>query len=225
VEPCDNCDVCKDPPKYFDGTVLAQKALSAVVRSRQRLPMSVLVDVLKGTRSPMVQENGWERIKTFGAGSDVSAFAWIMFIQQFLQLGLLEVAYADHYHLRITRAGEAVLQGERPVRLVSPETIRERQERPKKRKDVLVATPSASTEDLLAELKSLRRTIAADMKKPAYIVFSDATLLDMAEKQPRTIHEFRLVNGVGDHKTSQFGSAFLEAIAAWRSRRASPGAS
>ncbi|HRH68676.1 MAG TPA: DNA helicase RecQ [Flavobacteriales bacterium] len=213
AEPCGNCDVCKDPPKFFDGTVLAQKALSAVVRSREQLSMSVLVDVLKGTRSHEVNDKGWDRIKTFGAGNDVSAFAWIMFIQQFIQLGLIEIAYIDHYHLKITRAGEAVLQGERPVRLVSPETIKERQERPKLRKDLVVAEPSPASMDLLAALKALRRTIATDLKKPAYIVFSDATLLDMAEKKPRNIYEFRLVNGVGDHKASQFGKAFLKAIA------------
>jgi len=214
VEACGNCDVCKDPPKYFDGTVLAQKALSAVVRSREQLSMSVLVDVLKGTRSHEVNDKGWDRIKTFGAGNDVSAFAWIMFIQQFIQLGLLEIAYIDHYHLKITRAGEAVLQGERAARLVTPETIKERQERPKLRKDLVVAEPSPAAVDLLAALKALRRTIAADLKKPAYIVFSDATLLDMAEKKPANIYEFRLVNGVGDHKAAQFGKAFLEAIAA-----------
>jgi ATP-dependent DNA helicase RecQ len=216
VEACGNCDVCKDPPKYFDGTVLAQKALSAVVRSQQQLGMSVLVDVLKGTHSPEVQEKGWSRIKTFGAGHDTSAFAWMMFIQQFIQHGLLEIAYADHYHLNVTRVGEAVLQNERPVRLVSPETIKERQERPKLRKEAPLAEPSAAAADLLAALKTLRRTIAADLKKPAYIVFSDATLLDMAEKKPRNIYEFRLVNGVGDHKASQFGQAFLDAIVAWR---------
>jgi ATP-dependent DNA helicase RecQ len=216
VEACGNCDVCKDPPKYFDGTVLAQKALSAVVRSQQQLSMSVLVDVLKGTHSPEVQEKGWSRIKTFGAGHDTSAFAWMMFIQQFIQHGLLEIAYADHYHLKVTRVGEAVLQNERPVRLVSPETIKERQERPKLRKEAPLAEPSAAAADLLAALKTLRRTIAADLKKPAYIVFSDATLLDMAEKKPRNIYEFRLVNGVGDHKASQFGQAFLDAIVAWR---------
>jgi ATP-dependent DNA helicase RecQ len=216
VEACGNCDVCKDPPKYFDGTVLAQKALSAVVRSQQQLSMSVLVDVLKGTHSPEVQEKGWSRIKTFGAGHDTSAFAWMMFIQQFIQHGLLEIAYADHYHLKVTRVGEAVLQNERPVRLVSPETIKERQERPKLRKEAPLAEPSAAAADLLAALKTLRRTIAADLKKPAYIVFSDATLLDMAEKKPRNIYEFRLVNGVGDHKASQFGQTFLDAIVAWR---------
>jgi ATP-dependent DNA helicase RecQ len=216
VEACGNCDVCKDPPKYFDGTVLAQKALSAVVRSRQQLGMSVLVDVLKGSFSQEVQEKGWSRIKTFGAGSDVSGFAWIMFIQQFIQHGLLEIAYAEHYHLKITRAGEAVLQGERPVRLVSPDTIKERQERPKSRPDISLPEPSPASADLLATLKALRRSIAADLKKPAYIVFSDATLLDMAEKRPASIYEFRLVNGVGDHKASQFGAQFLEAIAAWQ---------
>ena len=213
VEACANCDVCKDPPKYFDGTVQAQKALSAVVRSQQQLGMSVLVDVLKGTHSPEVSEKGWNRIKTFGAGNDTSAFAWIMFIQQFIQHGLLEIAYAEHYHLKITRAGEAVLQNERPVRLVSPDTIKERKERPKLRKEMLVAEPSPASADLLAALKTLRRTIAADLKKPAYIVFSDASLLDMAEKKPKSIYEFRLVNGVGDHKAAQFGKAFLQAIA------------
>jgi len=186
------------------------------VRSRQQLGMSVLVDVLKGSFSPEVQEKGWSRIKTFGAGSDVSGFAWIMFIQQFIQHGLLEIAYAEHYHLKITRAGEAVLQGERPVRLVSPDTIKERQERPKSRPEISLPEPSPASADLLATLKALRRSIAADLKKPAYIVFSDATLLDMAEKKPGSIYEFRLVNGVGDHKASQFGAQFLEAIAAWR---------
>ncbi len=216
-EPCGNCDVCKDPPKYFEGTVLAQKALSAVVRSGQQLGMTVLVDVLKGTYSPEVNEKGWQRIKTFGAGHDTSAFAWAMFIQQFLQLGLLEIAYDDHYHLRITAAGESVLRGERPVRLVSPDTIKERQERPKRTK-VTVVEPTVASTDLFAVLKELRRALAKELGKPAYIVFSDATLLDMAEKQPRNMHEFRQVNGVGDHKAAQFGKAFLEAIADWRAR-------
>ena len=215
AEPCGNCDVCKDPPRYFDGTVLARKALSAVARSGQQLGMSVLVDVLKGTHSPEVSEKGWQRIKTFGAGHDTSAFAWMMFIQQFLQLGLLEIAYADHYHLRITPAGDAVLRGDRPVRLVSPETIKERQERSKVRKATPVAEPEPASADLLAALKALRRSLAADLKKPAYIVFSDATLVDMAEKMPRNIHEFRQVNGVGDHKAARFGEAFLEAIDGW----------
>ncbi|MEO8588216.1 MAG: DNA helicase RecQ [Flavobacteriales bacterium] len=214
VQPCGNCDVCKDPPKFFDGTVLAQKALSAVVRSHEQLGMGVLIDVLKGTYSPEVSEKGWQRIKTFGAGNDTTAFAWVLFIQQFVQHGLLEIDYKDQHHLKLTRAGEAVLRGERPVRLVTPETIKERQDRPKQRMESVVAEPSAAQADLLAALKALRKTVASELKKPAYIVFSDATLLDMAEKNPKNVYEFRLVNGVGDHKVAQYGKRFLEAIAA-----------
>ncbi|HQV75489.1 MAG TPA: DNA helicase RecQ [Flavobacteriales bacterium] len=215
AEACGNCDVCKDPPKYFDGTVLAQKALSAVVRSGQKLPLSVLVDVLKGTTSPAVSEHGWQRIKTFGAGNETTAFAWVQFIQQFIHLGLLEVDYRDHHHLIITRAGEAVLKGERPVGLVTPETIKERQERPKRTRQV-VAEPSPESAELLAVLKELRRTIAKEMGKPAYVVFSDASLIDMADKKPKNVYEFRLVNGVGDYKAQQFGKAFLEAVKGWK---------
>ncbi len=217
---CGNCDVCKDPPTYFEGTVLAQKALSAVVRSRQQLSLSILVDVLKGTHSPEVREKQWQRIKTFGAGADVSAFAWIQFIQQFIQLGLLEVDYREHHHLKITSGGETVLRGERPIQLVTPDTIRERQERPKRTRQVVVAEPAADVADLLSVLKELRRTIAKEMAKPAYIVFSDASLHDMAVKRPANLHEFKQVNGVGDHKAAQFSTRFLAAIAQWRKEQA-----
>lgn len=211
-EPCGNCDVCKDPPKYFDGTVLAQKALSAVVRGREQLALGVLVDVLKGTYSPEVKERQLQRIKTFGAGGDTSAFAWVQFLLQFIQYGLLEVDYRDHHHLKITAAGRMLLAGDRSVSLVTPETIKERQERPKLRKDVLVPESTASG-DLLAALKDLRRTIAKEIGKPAYVVFSDATLIDMAEKKPKNLYDFRLVNGVGDHKAGLYAERFLKTVA------------
>jgi ATP-dependent DNA helicase RecQ len=211
--PCGNCDVCKDPPKYFDGTVLAQKALSAVVRCKEQVSMSVLIDVLKGTYSPEVQEKHWHTVKTFGAGGDTSAFAWMLFLQQLIQHGLLEVDYRDHHHLKITEAGRAVVQGERSVRLVSPETIKERQERPKKKEVAPVEPTDGVTGDLLSRLKALRRIIAQEIGKPAYIVFSDATLIDMAEKRPMNVYEFRLVNGVGDHKAKLYAERFLATIA------------
>ena len=215
-EPCGNCDVCKDPPKYFTGTVIAQKALSAVVRCKEQLSMGLLIDVLKGTRSPEVQEKGFDTVKTFGAGADTSAFAWLMFIQQLIQLGLLEIDYKDHYHLKITAPGQAVLRGEREVRLVTPDTIKERQERSRKPVAPVAVEASPASADLLQRLKDLRKSIARELGKPAYVVFSDATLLDMAEKKPANIHAFRQVNGVGDHKAARFGKAFLEAIDGWR---------
>ncbi|MEZ4806896.1 MAG: DNA helicase RecQ [Flavobacteriales bacterium] len=214
-ETCGNCDVCRDPPNYFDGTVPAQKALSAVVRCGQRTPLSTLVDVLKGTSSAEVIEKGWHRIRTFGAGADISAFAWVQFVQQFIHLGLLEVDHADHHHLVITRAGEAVLKGQRSVPLVTPETIKQRRERPARaRAGTTEALPA--TDELLGVLKELRRSIAKEMGKPAYVVFSDASLTDMAGKCPTDMYAFRLVNGVGDYKAQQFGAAFIAAVRAWK---------
>jgi ATP-dependent DNA helicase RecQ len=213
-EPCGNCDVCKDPPKYFSGTLTAQKALSAVVRCREQLSMSMLIDVLKGTRSSDVLEKRFDQVKTFGVGADTSAFAWMMFIQQFIQHGLVEIDYKDHYHLKITDTGKSVLQGEREVRLVSPETVKERQDRSKKAKALTMAEPTTASADLLQRLKDLRKVIAKEIGKPAFVVFSDATLIDMAEKRPTNVFEFRLVNGVGDHKVKTYGERFLAVIAA-----------
>ncbi len=213
AEPCGNCDVCKDPPKYFSGALLAQKALSAVVRCKEAVGMSVLIDVLKGTRSAEVLENKFDLVKTFGAGGDVSAFGWMMFLQQMIQYGLLEIDYKAHYHLKVTDAGHSVLRGEREVRLVTPDTIKERQERTKKQATVPATVPSSGTSaELLLRLKDLRRLIAKEIAKPAYIVFSDATLIDMAEKRPTNVYEFRLVSGVGDHKVKQYAERFLAEI-------------
>jgi ATP-dependent DNA helicase RecQ len=212
VKPCGNCDVCKDPPKYFDGTLLAQKALSAMFRCHQMVGMSVLIDVLKGTHSNEVQANGLSQVKTFGMGADVSAFAWVMFIQQFLQQGLIEIDYKDRYHLKITPLGHRVLKGEHAVRLVTPETVKERQDRTKKTKLPPATAVAPASADLLEQLKVLRRTISKEIAKPAFVVFSDATLIDMATKRPRNVYEFRLVNGVGDHKTKMYAERFLEAI-------------
>jgi ATP-dependent DNA helicase RecQ len=212
VKPCGNCDVCKDPPKYFDGTLLAQKALSAMFRCHQTVGMSVLIDVLKGTHSSEVQAQGLSQVKTFGAGGDVSAFAWVMFIQQFLQQGLIEIDYKDHYHLKITPLGHRVLKGEHNVRLVTPDTVKERQERSRKAKLPPATEVAPASADLLVRLKALRLTVSKEIGKPAFVVFSDATLIDMAIKKPRNVYEFRLVNGVGDHKTKMYAERFLAVI-------------
>ena len=212
IEPCGNCDVCSNPPKYFDGTLLAQKALSALYRCKQQIGMGVLVDVLKGTHSQEVRQLGLSQVKTFGAGADVSAFAWIMFIQQFIQYGLVEIDYKDHYQLKITPLGHRVLKGIHPVRLVTPETVKERQEHSRKPKQPQAAVLLPANEDLFNRLKALRLTVAKEIGKPAFVVFTDASLRDMAERQPQTIAAFRLVSGVGDHKAKQYAERFLEVM-------------
>ena len=121
--------------------------------------------------------------------------------------------YREHHHLKVTSLGRAVLSGGQQVRLVSPETIKERQDRSKQRRAPAAATPDPQSADLLAALKVLRRTIAKQIAKPAYVVFSDAPLADMAERRPTTLHQFRLVNGVGDHKARLYAEQFIKAIA------------
>jgi ATP-dependent DNA helicase RecQ len=111
-EDCGNCDVCKNPPKFFDGTVLAQMALSAVARTNEKVGVTTLVDILKGVYSRSVNENGLNKIKTFGVGRDTTAFAWQLYIQQFIQQGLLEIDYKDHYNLKLNDLSRKVLKGE-----------------------------------------------------------------------------------------------------------------
>jgi ATP-dependent DNA helicase RecQ len=208
---CQNCDVCSNPPKYFDGTILAQMALSACKRLDEKVGASVLIDVLKGTYSAPVMAHNYSEIKTFGAGSNTTAFAWQLFIQQFIQLGLFEIDYKDHYNLKLTTASEAVLFQNQKVRLVTPETIKERQE---KQKVVKVETLFIEdyNETMFETLRALRKTIAEKMKKPAFIIFSDASLKDMCQKMPLSHQEFLQVTGVGEHKAKLFGEDFVKAI-------------
>ncbi|MFZ1689211.1 MAG: DNA helicase RecQ [Flavobacteriales bacterium] len=213
---CGNCDVCNDPPKWFDGTKYAQMALSAVARSRGTLPVSTLVDVLKGTRSATVLERGLTALQTFGVGNAISDFIWQLHIQQFIQQGLLTIDYKDNYHLKLTQHANEVLFKGRTVRLVSFETIKERQEAQKKiraRDTDRVAEPTDAA--LFDHLKALRSKLAKAINKPAYVVFSDAALLDMCARKPATMSAFLQVNGVGEYKAEQFGEAFLQAIAGY----------
>jgi ATP-dependent DNA helicase RecQ len=208
---CHNCDVCTNPPKYFDGTQLAQMALSASKRLEEKVGVSTLIDVLKGTHSPVVMANNYAQIKTFGAGHQTTAFAWQLFIQQLIQLGLFEIDYKDHYNLKLTEASDAVLFQQRKVLLVTPETIKERQE---KQKDVKVESlfKEEYNESLFDVLRAVRKGFADKMKKPAFVIFSDASLKDMCIKMPLNHKEFLQVTGVGEHKAKLFGEEFVNTI-------------
>ncbi len=215
LENCGNCDVCDNPPQYFDGTILAQMALSAVKRCQEQIGLTTLVDVLKGTRSATVVERGFDQVKTFGVGQQNTAFAWQLFLQQMVQQGLLEIDYKDHYNLKLTEFSQKVLFEKHAVSLVTFETIKERQEARKKlRVEQLPDPPEDPT--LFNHLKALRRQLADDIRKPAYVVFSDASLRDMAAKAPLTVAEFMQVNGVGAHKAKRYANDFLNAIAEFK---------
>jgi len=208
---CGNCDVCENPPQYFDGTLLAQIALSAVARTRERVSVTTLIDILKGTRSATVRENQFELIKTFGAGTRTTAFAWQLFLQQFIQQGILEIDYKENYNLKLTSLSRSILFDGKRVSLVTPQTIKERLEKQKE-----IAAPVLKDVEvdvsLYDKLRELRKEFAQKIGKPAFVVFSDVSLKDMCAKLPTNRLEFLEVNGVGEHKADLYATEFLKVI-------------
>lgn len=218
---CGNCDVCQNPPHYFDGSIEAQKVLSAIIRSQEKLQVSTLIEVLRGQYSQSVKEHNFHHVKTFGTGKEHSSFAWQLYIQQMIQQGLMEIDYKDQNHLKINEISTRVLKGEK-VRLVSFDTIKLRQDEQKKKARTNQKTQKEAIKELpvderlLIKLKDLRRKIASQIKKPAFVVFSDITLQDMAARKPKNLGEFMQVNGVGEFKAQKYSKEFLKLIETFR---------
>jgi ATP-dependent DNA helicase RecQ len=210
-ENCGNCDICKNPPKYFDGTVIAQKALSAVYRLRQQVGMGLLIDVLRGSGRKEIFEKGYNQIKTYGAGRDLPTSEWQHFILQLVNLGYLEIAHDQKGKLRLTPASKSVLFDKEPVQLVRIATVKERQE---KEKANLKAKPKTARvrDELFEVLRQLRRKLAQERGVPPYIIFSDATLEEMAARKPLNDKELQAISGIGERKLHLYGDAFLQAI-------------
>ena len=203
---CGNCDNCLNPPRRFDGTVAAQKALSAVIRCGERVGAYMLADILAGVIRDDIRKHGFDQIKTFGAGRDVAVAKWREYISQMIQYGLFEIAYDDGNHLRVTPYGRDVLAGRVTLELSDA--------KPPEKASPVKKSPSAlrPRADLLSYLKTVRRTVAHKEGFPPYLIFSDATLSDMAARCPRTIEQFSLVFGVGEKKCARFGHIFVTAI-------------
>lgn len=211
-EDCGNCDVCKNPPKFFDGTLIAQMALSAVARTQQKISISTLIDILKGFYTEVVREKHYYDIKTFGVGKKTTAVAWQLYIQQLIQQGIIELDYKDHYNLKLNDFSWKVLKGLVKVNLVSYDVIRERQESQKKQAKVAPKVQLDSNPSLYEHLRKLRQQLAQQINKPAFVVFSNASLKDMSAKAPTTLDDFLEVNGVGTHKAERYGRQFIKAI-------------
>lgn len=208
---CGNCDVCRNPPTYVDGTVLAQKALSAIYRLRQSEPMGTVIDVLRGSGKKEIRDKGYPSLKTFGVGRDIKNASWQHYLAQLVQLGLVEIAYNQKNALKLTEASKDVLFEKQPVKLVQFSTIKERQEAEKNQ--VRKRTADAGKEDeLFQNLREVRRNLARDFGVPPYQVFSDATLLDMVKKKPMNDREMSQVSGVGERKLHRYGDFFIDAI-------------
>ena len=216
---CGNCDVCKNPPERFDGTIIVQKALSAIVRTEQQISTGVLVDILRGNMTPEVVDKGYEQLKTFAAGREVPARDWHDYLLQMLQLGYFEIAYNENNHLKITPAGSDVLFGRATARLVvirreeANETKRGRKRKlPVLSKELPLGLPNTENEDLFEALRELRKRLADEEALPAYIVLSDKVLHLLSTSRPTTIEEFGNISGIGEYKKKKYGKEFVSLI-------------
>ena len=207
---CGNCDVCAYPRETFDGTLFAQKAFSAILRTNERASTGMLIDILRGMNTYRVQQFGYDRIKTFGAGKELNPHQWNDCIAQFINLGYLNVAYNEYNALKITdKAKQVLFEGEK-VTLARPKV----QEAAPGRKGGIAGPDGASPErnELFEHLRKLRKKLADEQGVPPYVVFTDKTLLQMAKERPVSEAELLEISGVGLRKMAFYGEVFLEAI-------------
>jgi len=208
---CGNCDICRNPPQYFDGTLIAQKALSAVYRLRQQVGARMLTNVLRGSRYRELLDAGYHQIKTYGAGKDIPFSEWMFYLGQLINLGYLDIAYNEQNHLQLTEASRRVLFEKESVQLVRMATVKQRQEADKK-KSKPANQRQRVRDELFESLRQLRKRLAQENGVPPYIVFSDATLEEMAAVKPVNEEQMRRISGVGDRKLQQYGRTFMDAI-------------
>ena len=217
---CGNCDVCKNPPERFDGTIIVQKALSAIARADEQIGTRTLIDILKGYASQEVIEKGYDKLKTYGVGRDVPGKDWQDYLLQMLNLGYFEIAYNENNHLKITEAGKKVLFGKERAQLV---VIKREESYGKKgsAKENKTASPTPlftptvfedEDEGLFEALRQLRKKLADQLAIPAYIVLSDKTLHLLALKKPGDMEAFGEISGIGEFKKEKYGKDFLAVI-------------
>ena len=206
---CGNCDVCLDPPVRFDGTELVQKAGSALIRAGGGVGAMMLVDILRGSARAELVRKCYDRIRTYGAGRDLSAAQWNNYILQMVQLGLLEVSLAEGRSLSVTPFGMEVVMGRRRIELAMYRPAPAAAGRKRKAVQPEVAAPDRT---LFDALKTLRRRLAEESGLAPYYIFSDRSLDDMARRRPRTFDRLLDVYGVGEAKARRWGRRFIDEI-------------
>jgi ATP-dependent DNA helicase RecQ len=221
-EDCGNCDVCLDPPKLYDATLDAQKALSAVYRTGERFGIGHIIDVLRGHATEKVAQWDHDRLNVFGMGEELSRDEWTSVIRQLIHHGYLRQDIAAYSALKLQPSARALLRGEAELRLAKPRAKPPKAEKRRKRTATLGSgvlgvdengVELTVDEELFERLRELRRTISAEQGVPAYVVFGDRSLIDMAARKPASPEELLACHGVGAAKLERYGEAFLSAIA------------
>lgn len=224
---CGHCDVCNNPPRTFDGTVLTQKALSAVVRTGEKIAVGTCIEILRGMQTPAITRNHYNELKTFGVGKDVSVRDWQTYLLQMLQMGFFEVAYNMHNQMKVTPLGWKVLKGEHQVSLAIMENEeraprQQRVNRPSRGSSIPVVHAErvifeeemSGVEDkkLFEYLRKIRKNLADEQGYPPYIVLSDKSLHELTKMKPTTLQAFGLISGIGEFKIKKYGDTFIKAI-------------
>ena len=206
-DPCGNCDLCETPPELFDGTEAVRKALSAILRTGESFGAGHLIDILTGAMTDKVRERGHDSLPTFAVGRDLPKAEWQAVFRQMMGHDLIRPDPERHGAFRMTEAARPILRGEEGITL-RRDTIRKSVGRP-------VVKTLVSDEDapLLSALKAKRRALAEAARVPAYVIFTDRTLIEMAETRPATLDDMARISGVGAKKLESYGAAFLEVVA------------
>ena len=206
TQPCGRCDLCESPPDIVDGTTPVRKALSAVLRTDERFGAGHLIDILTGTDTDRIREKRHDQLPTFGVGTEFDKRGWQGVFRQMMGHDLVRPDPTRHGALRLTETALPILRGEDTIEL-RRDTLRASERKPAAK--MLVAEEDAP---LLSALKAQRRALAEAARVPAYVIFNDRTLIDMAEQRPATLDALARINGVGAKKLERYGRAFLQVI-------------
>ena len=205
-ENCGNCDICKNPPVFFDGTILAQKALSAITRLQEKEPLTLIIDFLRGSKNASIFDREYQHLKSYGIGADISWFDWNQYLIQLINLGYCEIAFHQNNRILLTPLARKVLYEGEKVNLTAVV------KKPLPTIDTKQPKTSKSSSGLFDVLRKLRYTISKEEEVPAYVIFSDATLRQMETRRPMSEVEFLTIEGVGRAKLEKYGTEFIEAI-------------
>jgi ATP-dependent DNA helicase RecQ len=211
--PCGNCDVCIEPPQVWDGTVAAQKALSCVYRTGQRFGAVHLIDVLLGKETERVLQWGHRELSTFGIGTELDEKVWRTVFRQLVAQGLLAVDHGGHGSLLLTEASRAVLSGGESVHLRQAQAGKPKAAAKRSGATAAAAGLDPAAERLWQRLREWRAAIAKEHGVPAYVVFHDATLAELARVRPHDAAALGQISGVGTRKLERYGAALLELLA------------
>ncbi|MDF1516690.1 MAG: DNA helicase RecQ [Lutibacter sp.] len=211
---CGNCDVCKNPPQFFNGTTIAQKALSVIARLKESEAIGIVIDVLRGAHNATIIDKGYDKIKSHGVGNDISWRDWQQYIIQLINQGICEIAFHKNNALQLTGFSQKVLFEKKQVHLTYPVTMAEQVVFQKELRET-----KAKKDSLFERLRKLRHQISLEENIPAYLVFSDASLKEMERARPMCEAEFLKISGVGQRKLEVYGDEFIAEIVSFMNEK------